>query len=53
MRETLVPPEVTRSTKLGGAEHSPELGFRSMDFRVPENLNFSALKKIKGYKKSL
>ena len=35
MRRTRVPPNVTKSTKLGG---SPELSFRSTDFREPENL---------------
>ena len=34
---------VTRSAKLRGAQRSPELAFRSTDFRVPENLIFLAL----------
>ena len=45
MRRTRVPPNVTRSTKLGGAQRSPEPAFRSTDFRVPEILIFPALKK--------
>ena len=43
MRQTHVTPNVTRTTKLRGAEHSPELAFRSTDFRVPGNLIFPAL----------
>ena len=43
MTRTCVPPDVTRSTKLRGAQRSPKLTFRSMDFRVPENLIFQAL----------
>ena len=43
MRQTHVPPNIIRSTKLRGAQHSPELAFRSTDFCVPENLIFSAL----------
>ena len=31
---------VTMSTKLQDAQRSPELTFRSTDFRVPENLIF-------------
>ena len=34
--------KVMRSTKLQGAEHSPELTLRSMDFSAPENLIFSS-----------
>ena len=43
MRLTRVPFKVTRSTKLQGAQHSPDLGLRSTDFRAPENLIFPAL----------
>ena len=43
MRRTRVPPNVTRSTKLRGAQRSPELTFRSTDIRVPENLMFPTL----------
>ena len=43
MRWTHVPLNVTRSTKLEGAQCSPEIAFRSMDFRVPENIIFPAL----------
>ena len=43
MRRTRVPPNVTGSTKLRGAQRSPKLSFRSTDFRVPENLIFPAL----------
>ena len=43
MRGTQVPPNVTRSTKLRGAQHFPKLTFRSTDFCVPENLIFPAL----------
>ena len=43
MRQTHVPPNVTRSTKLGNRQHFPELAFRSTDFHVPENLIFPAL----------
>ena len=41
---TLVPSNVTRSTKLRGAQHSLELAFR-MEFCLPENLTFPALLK--------
>ena len=34
---------VKRSAKLRGTQRSPELAFRSTDFRVPENLIFLAL----------
>ena len=45
MRRIRVPSKITRtSTKLGGAQRSPELALRSMDFRAPEKLIFSALK---------
>ena len=44
MRRTRVPPKVARSTKLRGAQRSPELTFRNTDFRVPEILIFPALK---------
>ena len=40
MRRAHVSSKVTRSTKLQGAQHSPELGLGSMDFRAPENLIF-------------
>ena len=43
MRQTRVPPNITRSTKLQGAQCSPELAFRSTDFCVPEYLIFPAL----------
>ena len=43
MRRTHVPPNVTRSTKLWGAQCSPELAFRSTDIRVPANLIFLAM----------
>ena len=43
IRQTCVPPNVTRSTKLWGVQRSPELAFRSTGFRVPENLIFPAL----------
>ena len=45
MRGTHVPPNVTRSTKLRGAQHSPEFAFKCTDFCVPENLVFPALNK--------
>ena len=44
MSRTRVPPKVARSTKLQGAQRSPELTFRNTDFRVPEILTFPALK---------
>ena len=34
---------VTRSTKLGGPQRSPDLTFRSTNFCLPENLFFLAL----------
>ena len=40
MRRTRVPCKMTRSTKLQGAQRSPELGLRNTDFRAPENLIF-------------
>ena len=43
MRRARVPSKVTRSTKLRGAQRSPELGLMSTDFRAPENLIFPAL----------
>ena len=43
MRRTPVPLHVKMSTKLRGAQRSPELAFRSTDFRVPD-LIFLALK---------
>ena len=42
MRQTLLPRNVTRSTKLQGAQCAPELSFRSTEFRSPENLIFPA-----------
>ena len=36
-------PNVTKSTKLQGAQRAPELVLRSMKFRSPENLIFPAL----------
>ena len=39
MRQTRVPSNVTRSTKLQGVQ----LTFRSTDFHLPENLIFPAL----------
>ena len=46
-RRTRVPPSVTRSAKLRGAQRSPELSFRSTNFCVPENLLFPAVCSIK------
>ena len=43
MRRTRLPPKVARSRKLRGVQRSPELTFRSTDFRVPEILIFPAL----------
>ena len=43
VRQTLLLRNVTRSTKLRGAQRSPELALRSTDFRSPENLIFPAL----------
>ena len=43
MRRTRVSCKVTRCTKLRGAQRSPELALRNMDFRAPENLIFPAL----------
>ena len=43
MRQTRVPPKVTRSTKLQGTQHSPELAFRSTYFCAPEKLIFPVL----------
>ena len=47
MRWTRAPRNVTGSTKLWRAQCSPELAFRSTDFRVPENLIFPALLTVK------
>ena len=44
MRQTLLPHNATRSTKLRGAQHAPELALRSTEFSAPENLIFLALK---------
>ena len=46
MRRTRITPNVTRSTKLRGAQHSLELAFRSKDFRVSENLIFPVLTRV-------
>ena len=43
MRRTRVPPNITRSTKLRGAQRFPKLAFKSKDFRVPQNLIFLAM----------
>ena len=43
VRQTLVPRNVTISTKLRGAQRAPEHALRSMEFRSPENLIFPAL----------
>ena len=43
MRSICTPPNVIKSTKLPGAQHSPELAFRSTDFHVPKNIIFPAL----------
>ena len=45
MRRTGVLPNITRSTKLRGAQRSPEIAFRRTDFCVRENLIFPALYK--------
>ena len=45
MRWTYVTRKVARCTKFWDAQRSPELGFRSRDFREPKNLIFSALTK--------
>ena len=42
MRQTLVPCNITRSTKSQGAQCAPELSLRSTEFRSPENLIFPA-----------
>ena len=41
-RQTHVPPNVKRSTKLWGVQCSSESAFRSTDFYVPEKLIFPA-----------
>ena len=43
MRQTRVPPNAIKSTKLRGAQRSPELAFRRKDFCVPENRIFPVL----------
>ena len=43
MRQTRVTPNIKMSTKLQGSQRSPELGFRTTDFRVPKNLIFPVL----------
>ena len=43
VRQTFVPHNATRSTKLRGAQHAPELGLRSTEFHAPEKLIFLAL----------
>ena len=40
MRQTCLPPNVTKSTKLGRTQCYPELAFRSKHICIPENLNF-------------
>ena len=37
MRQTRVPPNVTRSTELRGAQRSLKLAFNSTGCRLPEN----------------
>ena len=46
MRRTPVPLNVTRSTKLRGAQRSSALAFRRTDFCVSENLIFPALRAL-------
>ena len=41
MRRTPVPPHIKMSTKLRGAQRSPEPALRSTYFRVPEICFFS------------
>ena len=41
--QTLVPCNVTRSTKLRRVQCAPELALRSTEFRSPENLIFPAV----------
>ena len=43
MKRAHVIPNFTRSTRLQGIQRSPELAFRSTDFRVLKNLIFPAL----------
>ena len=43
MRQTCVPLNNKRSTKLWGPQRSPEIALRSKNFCVPENLIFPAL----------
>ena len=43
VRQTFVLHNATRSTKLRGAQHAPELALRSTEFRAPESLIFLAL----------
>ena len=43
MRRPHVPPKVTKSTKLRGAQCSPELAFRGTDLHLLESLIFPAL----------
>ena len=47
MRQTCVPTNTRRSTKLHGTQRSPELAFRSIDFCIPENQIFPVLKIIR------
>ena len=49
MRQARVLSKVTRSTKLQGAQCSPELGLKSTNFRAPENLIFLALISMRIY----
>ena len=43
VRQTLVPRNVTRSTKLLGAQRAPGLALKSTEFRSPKRLIFLAL----------
>ena len=43
VKQTLASHNVTRSTKLRGAQRAPELAFRSTEFHSTENLIFPAL----------
>ena len=43
MRQTHIPPNITRSTKLQGAQSTPELAFKSTEFCETNNLIFPAL----------
>ena len=45
MRQARVPRNVTRNTKLRGAQCSPEVAFKSTNFRVQENLILPVLER--------